>query len=99
MTMVENLIERTEAWLHEDAFTWFEDDPDAVGEELIMAWTSEERAPTHAQAVALAKHWIDNPDYLLPLKSMVPGLYWILKKFAAPKSRTETSQRGHFFIR
>ena len=86
--MADNLIapakEWTEAWLDEDVFRrQFEQNPEALRAELIKAWTTGSRAPTNVELVALAKFFLANPDFLLSLRLLAPGLYSILEKFVA----------------
>jgi hypothetical protein len=83
-----------EPWLDEDAFRrQFEGNSEALREELIKAWSTERRAPTDTESLALAKFLVANPDYLLPLRLLGPGIFSILMKFIArsptPKLRNE----------
>ena len=85
----------SEAWLNEGAFRrQFEGEPEALRATLLDAWTTQpERPPSDIERFALASFLLANPDYLLPLKLLAPGLYSILEKFVAqnpsPKMRNE----------
>jgi hypothetical protein len=96
--MAENPIapgkEWTEAWLDEDAFRrQFKGTPDALRAALLQAWTTGRRPPTDTERLGLAMFLLANPDYLLPLRLLAPGVYSILEKFVAqnpaPKLRNQ----------